>query len=130
MHNYYRSCLRFLDEIGKAKNLSEQHAGASSDLIKLLRDCLQMNPSNRPKIDSLLDNPVFSEIRDKSREMMTTASQKVEIKMDKIKVSEGDLVDYSEVSLVKYVIRYSQKIRKYSWLHRAGLNKHRGDDLK
>lgn len=66
-----------------------------------------MDPARRPKVEALLANPIFDHIRDAEREKMSVANFKLDLKMDKIKMKEGDLVDYSEDSLVRYVIKYS-----------------------
>jgi len=63
------------------------HKNGNSELIILMDKCLQLDPSRRFTIDDCINLPVFDSIRNEKLEKNAFAPDRVEVKIDKLKIS-------------------------------------------
>jgi serine/threonine protein kinase len=81
--------------------MGELHANGHPELINLMEKCLQLDPANRATIEDCIALPIFDAIRNKKLEKAAIMQDKVEVKIDKLKISpeSGKSKEYSNLSL-------------------------------
>lgn len=74
--------------------------------------CLKLDPQSRSTIDECISLPVFDKIRNEKLEKNAFAPDRVEVKIDKLKISpdSGKSKEYSNLSLQKYLASLVAKI--------------------
>lgn len=74
--------------------------------------CLRLDAAERCSIDECIGLPVFDQIRNAKLEKNAYAPDRVEVKIDKLKISpeSGKSKEYSNLSLQKYLASLVAKI--------------------
>lgn len=115
-YQYYQCVSKFEQE---QTELADLHKNASPELIELMERCLCLDPANRTSVDDCIALPLFDKIRNDKLEKNALAPDRVEVKIDKLKISpdSGKSKEYSNLSLQKYLASLVTKISaKLNWL--------------
>jgi len=82
-------------------DLSDLHKNGNAQLIELMDSCLKLDPAKRSTIDECISSSVFDSIRNEKLEKSAVAPDRVEVKIDKLKISpeSGKSKEYSNLSL-------------------------------
>jgi mitogen-activated protein kinase 1/3 len=108
-YQYYQCVSKFDQD---PLELADLHKNASPELIDLMEKCLCLDPANRSTVDDCIALPVFDSIRNDKLEKNALAPDRVEVKIDKLKISpeSGKSKEYSNLSLQKYLASLVTKI--------------------
>jgi serine/threonine protein kinase len=106
----YYQCVSRFDQ--GAQDLGDLHKNGSPELIDLMERCLELDPQLRCTIDDCISLPVFDKIRNEKLEKNAFAPDRVDVKIDKLKISSdsGKSKEYSNLSLQKYLASLVSKI--------------------
>lgn len=108
-YQYYQCVSKFEQD---SLELADLHKRGNAQLIELMERCLRLDPAERSTIDECLALPVFDQIRNAKLEKDAFAPDRVEVKIDKLKISpeSGKSKEYSNLSLQKYLASLVAKI--------------------
>lgn len=108
-YQYYQCVSKFEQE---QLELADLHKNGNPELIALMDRCLQLDPHNRCSVDDCIKMPIFDKIRNEKLEKNAFAPDRVEVKIDKLKISpeSGKSKEYSNLSLQKYLASLVAKI--------------------
>jgi len=108
-YQYYQCVSKFEQD---QLELAELHKEGNTELIDLMDKCLTLDPSQRFTIDECINLSIFDKIRNEKLEKNAFAPDRVEVKIDKLKISSesGKSKEYSNLSLQKYLASLVGKI--------------------
>jgi len=108
-YQYYQCVSKFEQD---HLELNDLHKEGNTQLIELMDRCLTLDPSHRISIQECISLSVFDKIRNEKLEKNAVAPDRVEVKIDKLKISSesGKSKEYSNLSLQKYLASLVTKI--------------------
>lgn len=111
MHKFYK----FAQDWAKnqePKPIEKIHDDDDQDILKMLKQCLALNPEGRCTAEECLKNKAFDEIRGQYEHLIV--GDQINVKIDQLKVDEsGETCDYSVSKMQRYLVNYIQKIRDH-----------------
>lgn len=111
MHKFYKFAQEWASS-QEAKPLEKIHEDDDQDVLKMLKQCLALNPEGRCTAEECLKNKAFDEIRGQYEHLIE--GDQINVKIDQLKVDEnGEACDYSISKMQRYLVNYSQKIRDH-----------------
>ena len=102
--------LEFCQSKTAKPSIADRLPGVNPSAIRLIEQCLTVDASQRPDIDTLLKNDLFDEYR---QDFSAMQPARVKLKTDSFR----DNGEYKISSLSKYIIKYTKVIHEDSVLN-------------